>query len=803
MSFSQNITSPLPDANVLFDPVKAIESGQKIQQNQLGLQGQQLDLSNANMQQVNQAAAGLLSAYPDEASRAAAYPKVIGQLQSQGFAMHAPSQYPGEATLRAMVNMGLSPKDLYASGALLTPAQQQALGTNTPPAGGGGAGGGVTIPAYGTGGAGASATVPAEYMPYFQEASQKTGIPVDLLIAQARQESGFRADAKGAAGEIGVFQIKPSTAQSPGGGMAGVDPASITGPANVRNNILFGAQYLRSRMNGDPTNPQVQVQGLAAYNGGGDPNYVQNVFRYRPAPGTATASAAPPAAAPGAATAPPAPNQFAGPGAPPGAAPPAATPAQAPATGDQFDVPAAAAPAQPAQPPLAPAAPAAPAAPSSTSNLPDVSTIPTGRDSPAWQAANQKIIQGNNLVRVAGSNESMLRQGQNLIAQGTAEQQLDHIVQAQQGGRVGEYNTTTGQFTPLTPLPTPRATTDTQGRTWLLRPDGQPPLLLSDNPSGVTGTGTDASAMRIMAELGPKKAQGQTTPQEDADYNNAVIQHLQFKTFTDPATGALMRGPTVPLPPGMPLPDGISLTPVPVSASPRGPNVAEKISTEQGTQDVKNLATDRDAAMKSHDILGTTSTIRSVLPQVTTGTLAEQRLRASQVLTSLGVDPQTVQQWTGTNAAPGEILQKKLFELSTGATRAMGAREPGSVMQMFQKNYPGMTSQNMTIDAMTRLIDMDQTYKEDEVAARGAHLANAVQGVANGQQYSSLNGYTPPDPKLYQAAALATGGMPKSAWAQGLSVPQQTQVLKLSARVYPNAPVLDDKGVPHTFQGQR
>jgi hypothetical protein len=133
----------------------------------------------------------------------------------------------------------------------------------------------------------------------------------------------------------------------------------------------------------------------------------------------------------------------------------------------------------------------------------------------------------------------------------------------------------------------------------------------------------------------------------------------------------------------------------------------------------------------------------------------------------------------------------------------MGAREPGSVMQMFQKNYPGMTSQNMTIDAMTRLIDMDQTYKEDEVAARGAHLANAVQGVANGQQYSSLNGYTPPDPKLYQAAALATGGMPKSAWAQGLSVPQQTQVLKLSARVYPNAPVLDDKGVPHTFQGQR
>ena len=46
---------------------------------------------------------------------------------------------------------------------------------------------------------------------------------------------------------------------------------------------MFGAQYLRARMGGgDPTNPAVQAAGLHAYNGGGDPNYVANVFRYRP-----------------------------------------------------------------------------------------------------------------------------------------------------------------------------------------------------------------------------------------------------------------------------------------------------------------------------------------------------------------------------------------------------------------------------------------------------------------------------------------------------------------------------------------
>ena len=86
-----------PDQNAaVCDPAKAIQTGQTIQQNQLHMQGQQIDLSNANMAQVGQAAAGLLSAYPDEASRAAAYPRVVGMLQSQGYALHAPSEYPGE-----------------------------------------------------------------------------------------------------------------------------------------------------------------------------------------------------------------------------------------------------------------------------------------------------------------------------------------------------------------------------------------------------------------------------------------------------------------------------------------------------------------------------------------------------------------------------------------------------------------------------------------------------------------------------------------------------------------------------------
>ena len=518
--------------NALFNLPADIQAGQTIQQNQLLNQGKQIDLANANMAQVGQAAAGLLSAYPDEASRAAAYPRVLGILQSQGVAMNAPSTYPGEGALRAIVNASIPAKDLYSSGALLTPAQQAALGqagqtgTTGTSTTGAAAPSSVPIPARGTGGPGASASAPTAWLPYFAEASKETGIPVDLLLAQARQESSFNPNAKGTAGEIGLLPINPRTAAAPAG-MQGVDPASLTGPDNVRNNIMFGARYLKAQMGGgDPNNPAVQAAALRRYNGtgpGGDPNYVQNVFRYRPTlapsdPNAAVTAYTPPTAgattptaaqpgqpvptqvasntpmvstAPAAPTAapggPPAAQQFTYPNGKVGGAPDAQGGVQygdgsygTPPPGRPVPVAAATpvpTPAQPGQPQGAPAA--APAtAPASTSNLPDARTIPTGRNSAAWQQAQQLIDQGNRLMIVAGSNAGMRASAERMIQQGTQQQQLDHMVPAQQDGRPGNLNTTTGQFTPFAPLPSPRGMQGTaaawEGGRWVpVTPENQ------------------------------------------------------------------------------------------------------------------------------------------------------------------------------------------------------------------------------------------------------------------------------------------------------------------------------------------
>ena len=121
--------------------------------------------------------------------------------------------------------------------------------------------------------------VPADLLPIYQAASKRTGIPVDVLVAQGKQESGFNPNAVGGAGEIGLHQIKPSTAANPGFGLRGIDPATLKDPAV---NINFAADYLKARA-GKGINfndPAAVDAALKAYNSGGDPNYVRNVRQY-------------------------------------------------------------------------------------------------------------------------------------------------------------------------------------------------------------------------------------------------------------------------------------------------------------------------------------------------------------------------------------------------------------------------------------------------------------------------------------------------------------------------------------------
>lgn len=144
-------------------------------------------------------------------------------------------------------------------------------------------------------------------LPMATAAVAGTPVPPALIVAQAQQESQWDPSRRGAAGDRGLLQVLDTTAQAPGFTMAGVDPASLNDAAA---NLRFGAQYLYQRgkaaglTDADWSNPAKVAIALKAYNGGGDPHYVEHVMQYLPAGGLsggapAVAGAAPAPAAPG------------------------------------------------------------------------------------------------------------------------------------------------------------------------------------------------------------------------------------------------------------------------------------------------------------------------------------------------------------------------------------------------------------------------------------------------------------------------------------------------------------------------
>ena len=93
--------------------------------------------------------------------------------------------------------------------------------------------------------AGKAATT-GSYSSIIAKHATANGVPVNLAHAVIRIESNFRANARGRAGEVGLMQIKPSTARAMG------YSGSIKGLYNPETNIKYGMKYLgQARKLGD------------------------------------------------------------------------------------------------------------------------------------------------------------------------------------------------------------------------------------------------------------------------------------------------------------------------------------------------------------------------------------------------------------------------------------------------------------------------------------------------------------------------------------------------------------------------
>lgn len=88
---------------------------------------------------------------------------------------------------------------------------------------------------------------------YFNDATDKYGLPQGLLSSVAQHESNYDPNAQGTSGEIGLMQFMPATADELG-----------INPADPMESIYGAAQYLKGLYNETGS----WVLALAAYNWG-------------------------------------------------------------------------------------------------------------------------------------------------------------------------------------------------------------------------------------------------------------------------------------------------------------------------------------------------------------------------------------------------------------------------------------------------------------------------------------------------------------------------------------------------------
>jgi hypothetical protein len=201
-----------------------------------------------------------------------------------------------------------------------------------------------------------------------------------------------------------------------------------------------------------------------------------------------------------------------------------------------------------------------------------------------------------------------------------------------------------------------------------------------------------------------------------------------------------------------------------------GKPLENPLANNLAQSDAKEVAADREAALKGQQDMANIRMIQDFLPKVATGWSGESKLEAARVLKAIGVPNDSISDFMRTDVASGQILQKKFLELSAGAARNMGAREPGSVIQMFAKAYPNLGTDQNAIKLQTNALHMDRLRQQQLAQEKTNFLNDSVNGYQSTGQYRGLKGFNelfnaahPVESYLHAAEAMS--GAPE-AWAR-------------------------------------
>lgn len=121
----------------------------------------------------------------------------------------------------------------------------------------------------------------------------------------------------------------------------------------------------------------------------------------------------------------------------------------------------------------------------------------------------------------------------------------------------------------------------------------------------------------------------------------------------------------------------------------------------------------------------------------TTGAFAEQKSQLGNALIALGVPADKVNSNFG-NIQDAQVMQKEFFKMAADQTRQLGAREPGFVLQAFQRANPSLENLPGSNEFLLHLVNQDSQRIIDR-NVQSQEYYNAAG--ANGQPRHTLEGF--------------------------------------------------------------
>lgn len=192
----------------------------------------------------------------------------------------------------------------------------------------------------------------------------------------------------------------------------------------------------------------------------------------------------------------------------------------------------------------------------------------------------------------------------------------------------------------------------------------------------------------------------------------------------------------------------------------------------------------QQAGLAARDQVATASAMTDLMNRVRMGWGADSVQQGARILSSLGVSDANVQLFTGTDPSAGDALNKLFLQMSAGAVRQMGAREPGSVISLFSKAYPNLATNPHAAELMANALQMQARFKVDMANAADQWLLDQQKNMGQlGQNYRGLLGFEQAfakehSPRDYWRAAAAMSNEPDIAW-KGASDAEKHQIYAL------------------------